>query len=128
MFLLFLHAFLEAVFIPVPPDPTVALYAPRVGVFLAAALAAVGSTAGGLVSYALGKTGQRLKRFQEVERLYRRYGDLALMAAALTPLPYSVFAAASGFLGYSWRRFLLLSLIFRGLRFLMVALLAAAVL
>jgi membrane protein YqaA with SNARE-associated domain len=52
-----------------------------------------------------------------VEAWYLKYGALALLVAAITPIPYKVFTIASGALGMAIVPFVAYSLLGRGLRF-----------
>ena len=60
---------------------------------------------------------------RRVESMFERYGAWAVIMAAITPLPYKVFAISAGVLDMDLRRFVLASLVGRGLRFLAIAVL-----
>ena len=87
--------------------------------------ATAGSLLGGNVGYLCGRALRRtawMRRFLQhrgaaIELLLRRYGALALAAAAITPLPYSIACWASGALKMRFDLFLAVSL----LRFVRVA-------
>ena len=121
------NSFVESIFFPVPPDPlliAVALANPRHALWLAA-LVTVTSVAGAVVGHWLGgRFGRPLlqRMFSEdkvltVERTFIKYGVWAVLIAALTPVPYKVFAIASGAFGLDLRTFVLASLVGRGIRF-----------
>tara|TARA_Y100000588_G_scaffold333620_1_gene372620 strand:+ start:350 stop:937 length:588 start_codon:yes stop_codon:yes gene_type:complete len=128
---LFILAFWESSFFPVPPDGLmIVLMAGNPGfVFAFAGLATVGSIMGAGLGYAIGLKGGRpvlTKLFSEsrveyVERQYQSRDVWAVSIAAFTPIPYKVFAIGAGVCRLNFRRFLLASLIGRGGRFFSVA-------
>ena len=61
-------------------------------------------------------------QFEKVEALYNKYGAIAVLFAAFTPIPYKVFTIASGILNMNFIQFTLASIIGRGLRFFIVSL------
>ena len=81
---------------------------------------------GALVGHWLGSRFGRpiLSRFASeskidlAESLFNRYGAWALLAAAITPIPYKVFTVLAGVLKFDTKRFLIVSLIGRGARFI----------
>jgi len=125
--LLFLLSASEALFLPIPADVYIALYALSHPWWEAFAVGLAGNIAGGVVGYLIGRalSGVRPKGVEKVEKLYQRYGDLAIAVASLTPIPYKLFTYASGYLRYPLARFLALSLLFRGARFAGVAYLSS---
>jgi membrane protein YqaA with SNARE-associated domain len=87
---------------------------------------AIGSVMGCLLLYAIARGGshQLTKRFhpealKKVETLYRRWGFLALAIPALLPppLPFKIFVAAAGALGYPRGRFAATIMIARTVRY-----------
>jgi len=87
---------------------------------------AVGSVIGCLILYSLTRRGREFvtRRFHPhqlefVEGLYRRYGFLALAIPALLPppLPFKIFVAAAGALGYSRGRFVITVMLARTVRY-----------
>ena len=87
---------------------------------------AVGSLAGCLILYRIARQGRKFltSRFEpklllRVEDLYQRWGLLALAIPALLPppLPFKVFVASAGALGYPLRKFILTVLIARLIRY-----------
>lgn len=87
---------------------------------------AVGSVVGCLVLYTLARRGREFvtRRFHPhqlefVETLYRRYGFLALAIPALLPppLPFKIFVATAGALGYPRNRFMLTVMLARTVRY-----------
>jgi membrane protein YqaA with SNARE-associated domain len=87
---------------------------------------AIGSVIGCLLLYAITRGGsqQITKRFhpealKKVEQLYRRWGFLALAIPAVLPppLPFKIFVAAAGALGYPRGRFAATVMIARTVRY-----------
>ena len=103
---LFLLSFCEASFFPLAPDFMLAPMAwktPERALALAL-LATLGSGAGSLFGYALGRFGGRPLRLRfatsekiaSVEAVFRRYGVWGVALAGFAPLPYKLFTIASG--------------------------------
>lgn len=87
---------------------------------------AFGSVIGCLILYRIARQGRNFitKRFQPkhlelVEQLYRRWGALALAVPALLPppLPFKIFVASAGALGYPLKRFMATVMIARMVRY-----------
>ena len=87
---------------------------------------AVGSLIGCLILYRIARQGRKFltskfdsKLLTRVEDLYRRWGLLALAIPALLPppLPFKVFVATAGALGYPLKKFILTVLIARLIRY-----------
>lgn len=129
---LFGLSFIESSFFPIPPDPLLlAMGASRPARALRyAAVTTVGSVLGALLGYAIGAllfdtVGEWLLNLYDPQRTmwqrvlewYGKYGALALLVAAITPIPYKVFTIASGAVGMSLLPFVLVSLLGRGFRF-----------
>ena len=120
--------FLESIFSPIPPDPLLipmSVLNPNMAI-LYGLVATVSSVLGALVGHWLGSRLGRpiLSRFTSnsridlAESLFDRYGGWAVLAAAVTPIPYKVFAILAGVLQYDRGKFFIVSLIGRGVRFL----------
>lgn len=128
---LFVLAFAESSFFPIPPD--VLLIPLCLGdpskAFWFAGICTVGSVLGGAFGYGLGYWGGRplvrrmfrAEKVAAVERLYDKYNAWATGIAGLTPLPYKIFTVSGGAFAINFRVFLIASLISRGLRFFAVA-------
>ena len=129
---LFVLAFIESSFFPLPPDPLLmAMGASRPARALRyAAITTVASVLGALLGYAIGallmdSVGNWLLRLYDpehaawgqVEAWYAKYGAMALLVAAITPIPYKVFTIASGALALPLGPFVGWSLLGRGFRF-----------
>ena len=130
-----LVALSESVFFPVPPDPlliAIGIRQPEAAIWLAA-LCTVASVAGGVVGRWLGiRYGRPLllrvapaNKVDAAERMYRRYGAWAVIASAITPIPFKVFTVLSGVMDMELRGFLVAALIGRGIRFMTVGVLIA---
>lgn len=132
---LFLLAFAESSFFPIPPD--VLLIALVLGSLrrwvLFAGVCTVGSVLGGLAGYGIGlflmdTVGVRVIEFyhaqaywEKVTRWYQLYDFWIVFTAAFTPIPYKVFTIASGAFQINLVGFTLASAIGRGARFFLVA-------
>ena len=94
---------------------------------LTTAASVVGAVAGYWLGHRFGRPAlYRLAKegtVHRVESMFERYGEWAIIMAAITPLPYKVFAISAGVLDMDLRRFVLASLVGRGLRFLTIAIL-----
>ena len=123
-------SFAESIFFPIPPDPVLLVMSiaqPTAALWFAA-LVTVASVAGALVGHWLGQRFGRpfaYRMFSEhritmIESMFRRYGMLAVLIAAFTPLPYKVFAIAAGILALDRRTFVIASLVGRGARFFLL--------
>ena len=120
--------FLESIFSPIPPDPLLipmSVLRPEMAIWYGL-VATIASLSGALVGHWLGSRFGRpiLSRFTSeskvdlAESLFDRYGAWALLAAAVTPIPYKLFAILAGVLKFDRKRFLIISLIGRGARFI----------
>jgi len=133
---LFVFAFAESSFFPIPPDALlIALcVVPHVNESLAATMwfalvCTVASALGGAFGYLIGvKAGKPILRrvarprtVETAERLLQRYDVWAVGAAGFTPIPYKIFTIASGMLGVKFVRFVIVSVASRGARFFLVA-------
>ena len=91
----------------------------------------IGSVFGGSIGYLLGAFGGRPvlnkifknshDKIDAVEKLYEKYGTLAVFVTAFTPIPYNIFTIASGILKMNFIKFFFASLIGRGARFFLVS-------
>ena len=130
---LFVLAFWESSFFPIPPDGLmIALAAGNLSFALGfSGLATAGSLLGAMLGYWIGLRGGRPvlnrffseKRIHYVEQQYQKRDIWAVTIAAFTPIPYKVFAIGAGAFRLHFRRFMLASLIGRGGRFFLVGVL-----
>lgn len=139
---LFLIAFAESSFFPVPPD--VLLIALCIGAtkrsFYFAAICLLGSILGGVGGYGLGyflwqtPSGEHTaiadfffnhvfseESFNQVAELYNKYNFWVIFTAGFTPLPYKIFTITGGLFHIDFIMFLIASIISRGLRFFLFA-------
>jgi len=128
-------SFLESSFVPIPPDAMLipmSLARPDRAWFYAA-LCTLTSVAGGVLGYFIGAAlydsvglwvmnlyglTDKVESFREA---YAQWGSWIILLKGLTPIPYKLVTIASGFAGYSFVMFVLLSLVARGMRFFAVA-------
>ena len=131
MWALFLIAFAESSFFPIPPDVllmALTLGEPNQGMIFAA-LATVGSVTGGAFGYAIGRFGGRpvLERLvsknniNRVHTAFDRYEVWAIAVAGFTPIPYKIFTISAGAFYINFPKFIVVSAISRGARFFLVA-------
>lgn len=107
---LFVLAFVESSFFPIPPDVllmALCMGAPRKS-FKFAAICAAGSVIGGAFGYYIGYAAEPFGRWllidllhqgaawDKVSELYGQNAFLAILTAAFTPIPYKVFTIAAG--------------------------------
>lgn len=133
---LFLLAFAESSFFPVPPDVlliALCLGKPARSLWYAA-VCTVGSVTGGLFGYWIGSAffdtvGRQIlefyglmEKYATVQDMYRRFDVWAVGIAGLTPIPYKVFTVTAGLFKISLPGFVAASIVGRGLRFFVVAL------
>jgi len=131
---LFLIAFIESSFFPVPPDVlliALALGSPSKS-FRFALVCSMGSVLGGMFGYYIGAAlfdivgrpilvfYHAMERFEEVRKLYDAYGVWIVGIAGFTPIPYKVFTIASGVFSMNFPLFVLVSFFSRGARFFIV--------
>ncbi len=128
---LFVLAFIESVFFPVPPDLLLIplALASRKNAFRLAAICTLGSVLGGAVGYLIGYffmdiIGMHIVHFYSVEDAYasmqawyKQYDALAVAAAGLTPIPYKVATLTAGAFKINFPIFMVASVASRGLRF-----------
>ena len=128
-------SFAESSFFPVPPDTMLvpmALARPDRAYYYAA-VCTVASVVGGMLGYAIGAYlyefvglwlislygyGNKVEAFREA---YAHWGSWIILIKGLTPIPYKIVTITSGFAGYNFFLFVLLSMITRGARFYLTA-------
>jgi membrane protein YqaA with SNARE-associated domain len=132
---LFVLAFAESSFFPIPPD--ILLIALCVSAntksFRFAVICTVGSVLGGVFGYFLGfflyetigvliiSALNYQEYFDLVGKMYSSNAFVAVLAAALTPIPYKVFTIAAGVWRIDLVTLIIASIIGRGARFFLVA-------
>ncbi len=131
---LFLLAFAESSFFPIPPDVLlIALCVARPDKSLKYALVcSIGSIIGGCLGYLIGwqfmaSVGSRIVNFYGltdkvayIETLYNTYDAWAVGIAGFTPIPYKVFTIAAGMFKINFTVFVLASMVSRSARFFLV--------
>jgi membrane protein YqaA with SNARE-associated domain len=141
---LFILAFAESVFFPIPPD--VLLIALALGssskAFRFALNCTIGSVSGAFVGYALGHfawitasgeftgfanfffnniPGFSVSLFNSIKALFVEWDFWVIFTAGFTPIPYKVFTVTSGVFDINIIMFFVASIISRGARFFLVA-------
>jgi len=132
---LFLLAFAESSFFPVPPDVlliTLSMSAPARALRYAL-VCSLGSVLGGIAGYGIGWLFWTevqgffftyvfsVEVFEKVANLYNTYAFWAVFAAGFTPIPYKVFTIAGGVFEISFPVFVVASAVSRSARFFLVA-------
>lgn len=140
---LFLLAFAEASFFPIPPDVlllALALGASRKA-FRFAAIATAGSVLGGALGYYIGYElwysgaaysglanfffeyvpGFNVEKFEVVRTLYNEHGFWVVFTAGFTPIPYKIFTILAGLSHINFLTFMIASAVSRAGRFFLVS-------
>lgn len=133
-FWLILISFTEASFFLIPPD--ILLIAVILGGvnrwMYYASLTLISSVLGGIFGFLIGMflfetIGETIISFYNLEdemlylgTLFEQNAFISIFAAAFTPLPYKVFTLSAGFFSISILKFILASLLGRGLRFFII--------
>lgn len=141
---LFLIAFAEASFFPIPPDALLIalVLGSRTKAFKFAVNSSIGSVAGALFGYALGYfawwtngnefssfamfffdniPGFTQDQFFKIQTLYEQYDFWIIFTAGFTPIPFKIFTISSGAFDINLIMFLVASIISRSARFFLVA-------
>ena len=134
---LFLLAFAESSFFPIPPD--VLLIALAISAhkkaFYFALICSIASLLGGIVGYGIGWglwdsvqgfyfkyiPGFSDELFNNVQNLYKDYDFWIVFTAGFTPIPYKVITITSGIFEINFPVFVVASAISRSARFFLVA-------
>ena len=131
---LFLIAFCESSFFPIPPD--ILLIAMAVALpaksFRYALICSAGSVLGGMFGYLIGwqfmgAVGERIIAFyglapkvDQIRELFMAYDAWAVAIAGFTPIPYKVFTISSGMFGINFPVFVIASALSRSARFFII--------
>jgi membrane protein YqaA with SNARE-associated domain len=140
---LFVLAFAESSFFPVPPDVLLIALAlsVRTKAFKFAIICSLGSILGGAFGYYIGYelwyAGTSFSNFAnfffdyipgftepvflKVVSLYKEYSFLIVFSAGFSPIPYKVFTVTAGVTKINFLNFLLASAVSRSLRFFIVS-------
>jgi len=131
---LFLLAFSESSFFPIPPDIlliALAVAIPRKA-FKYALVCSLGSVLGGCFGYLIGwqfmaGIGEKIIAFyglgtkiEYIGSLYKQYDAWAIGIAGFTPIPYKVFTISAGMFHINFPVFVFASLVSRSARFFLV--------
>jgi membrane protein YqaA with SNARE-associated domain len=128
-------SFAESSFFPIPPDvllvPMVLANPDRA--YRLAAWCTLTSVVGGVLGYAIGlflydsvglwimQLYGHAEGIEAFRHAYQEWGAWLILLKGLTPIPYKIVTIASGFAGYPFLVFVVLSMITRGARFFIVA-------
>ncbi len=140
---LFILAFTESVFFPIPPD--ILLIALALGAshkaFKYAFICTLGSVSGALLGYAIGNiawltpTGEfsafanlffdnipgfSTALYETIKNLFVQYDFWVIFTAGFTPIPYKVFTISAGAFNINFMMFIIASIISRGARFFII--------
>ena len=136
MWALFVISFIESSIFPIPPDILLIpmVLAAREKAWKIAGVCTLGSVLGGIAGYAIGyylfqSVGMPLlelygkaEKFAEFQGMYNEWGAWVVGMAGLTPFPYKVITIASGVTHLDLVTFIVASILSRGLRFYLEAL------
>ena len=132
-----LISFAESSFFPIPPDLLLipmALASKTKAIFYAF-ICTFFSVLGGILGYAIGyyfynTLGIYIVEFYHLENsfsvfedYYKEFGILIVLGAGITPFPYKFITIASGVFGLNIFLFIIISIVGRGLRFYLIAIL-----
>jgi membrane protein YqaA with SNARE-associated domain len=141
---LFILAFSESVFFPIPPD--ILLIALALGsstkVFRFALICTIGSVSGAFIGYGIGHfawiapggefsefanfffvniPGFSVGLFNSIKILFIEWDFWVIFTAGFTPIPYKVFTVSAGVFDINLTMFFIASIISRGARFFLIA-------
>ena len=132
-----LISFAESSFFPIPPDILLIpmALASKARALFYAFMCTLFSVLGGILGYAIGyffynSVGIYIVDFYHLENsfnifenYYKEFGILIVLGAGITPFPYKFITIASGVFGLNIFLFIIVSIIGRGLRFYLIAIL-----
>ena len=132
-----LISFAESSFFPIPPDILLIpmALASKAKALFYAFICTLFSVLGGILGYAIGyffynSVGIYIVDFYHLansfsvfESYYKEFGILIVLGAGITPFPYKFITIASGVFGLNIFLFIIVSIIGRGLRFYLIAIL-----
>lgn len=135
---LFAVAFLEFFLLPIPPDLVLVplVLANPEFALIYAAVATAGSVTAGLIGFSIGRKGGRPAlesrfsggRIERTEAYFDQYGLVTIAVGAFAPIPegYELLSFASGVFGLDLRSYLAASLVGRGGKYFLEAVLVLA--
>lgn len=131
-------SFAESSFFPIPPDVMLApmSLANPSRAWWFALITTVASVAGGVLGYFIGvfafdmvapliSDGRYYEGYLRAQEWFAHWGFWAVLLAGFSPIPYKVFTIAAGVASMALIPFILASLLGRGARFFLVAMLMA---
>lgn len=132
---LFVLSFIESSFFPLPPDPLLLALClgARSRSLLVAANCTIASVLGGLFGYWIGMNAfqafglpvlefyGKVEDFEVYRAWFREQGNLAVLIAAITPVPYKLVTITAGAAEMNVAAFTFASVIGRGARFFAIA-------
>ena len=134
---LFILAFAESSFFPVPPDVLLIALAigQRTKAFKFALICSSASLLGGVFGYVIGQQfwavtsdyffqyvpGFTAERFTQIQNLYSDYDFLIVFTAGFTFIPYKLFTISSGVFDINFVGFVIASAISRSARFFLIS-------
>lgn len=135
MLFLFIVAFAESSFFPIPPDIMIIpmVLATPGKAWRIAGTATAASVVGGYFGYGIGvflfdqiakpllSFYGYLHQFDVFKDYYHQWGAWIVFGAGITPFPYKVITIASGVVGLNLATFTIASILARGLRFYLIA-------
>jgi len=134
---LFILAFAESSFFPIPPDVlqiSLSVSRPKKSFFYAL-ISSIGSVLGGIFGYFIGLKlwgflkdffftyipGFTPEIFNVIQTKYELYNFWIVFAAGFTPIPYKIITISAGLFGISFLMFIVASTLSRSARFFIVA-------
>jgi membrane protein YqaA with SNARE-associated domain len=138
-FVLSFLSFVESFILPFPPPDVMlapmSLAKPKNALYFAT-LTLIASLVGGIIGYLIGAYGFDLVEpyiqqwgyqavFERAVDWFKVWGFWAVLVAGFSPVPYKIFTISAGLLSLAFVPFMLASLIGRGARFFLVALMLA---
>lgn len=132
---LFLVAFSESIFFPIPPDLLLVpmILAKRSDAFKIATVCLIGNILGAAGGYFIGKFFMDMiglpiidfyamqEQYLQIQEWYETYSAWAVAAAALTPIPYKLCTITAGAFNVNFFTFILVSVLARGFRFFAIS-------
>jgi membrane protein YqaA with SNARE-associated domain len=136
VWLMALISFAESSFFPLPPDAMLVpmVLAQRKRAFFLAGVCTLFSVLGGMAGYLIGlwffegvaqpilEFYGAMAHYHRIADMYEAYGEVLILLAGVSPIPYKVFTISSGAFHFNLITFLILSALSRGARFFLEAL------
>ena len=129
-------SFAESSFFPIPPDVMLApmVLADNKKAWRYAAMTTVASVVGGMLGYLIGyvafdaiepwvKQSGYHEHYLHAVAWFEKWGIWAILVAGFSPIPYKIFTIAAGAISMMFLPFVLASIVGRGARFFLVAML-----